>query len=42
MKKNDFEKYATGHLGINSHTLYDLSLIHIYRLGFGKKLLWHE
>ena len=23
MKKNDFEKYATGHLGINSHTLYD-------------------
>ena len=23
MKKNDVEKYATGHLGINSHTLYD-------------------
>lgn len=21
--KNDFEKYAVGHLGINSHTLYD-------------------
>ena len=25
MKKNDFEKYATSHLGISSHTLYDYS-----------------
>lgn len=23
MKKSEFEKYATGHLGISSHTLYD-------------------